>query len=562
MSYTSIRSNLAASSANYNITRASTNAAHSVSRLSSGNRIVRPSDDVAALAVGTRLLAELSGLRSSLTNATQGSSMMQVAGGGMEQILDILDRQKALSVQAQSGSLTATDRSYLNTEFQALTDEIDQLSSSTNFNGVNLLAGGLGTTVRLANTNALAAAFTPATADASTSTAVASTTAIQAFDTSTGASMAGFAAAGKLDITDSGGTVLANGAYDGVNTALHGKFSSFSLSNVTYGVAATLTATINGVAFSGTVATGATNAILTNGTSSIRIGTSAITLTNAGTVAAAEATLSSDFADTAIMRTSQVQGVNFTGTALAGVTGVAATGISQLRSAGDPTNVSIGNFRYLGNTGAADTNIIAVDVNGKTFTATAVSDAVDDASATRYTFESGDGEALTLNITGQTTAISDIRTSTTDRANFIDALNVGFSRAGGGLQFNLGDNSNQLAVSLGSASSAALYGGQTLDIATAGTAATTETALDTAISNALSIQANIGAYQQSFDYSAASIESAILGQDEARANYLDTDVAAESTAFATYQVQVEAGVAVLAQANRMPSTLLSLLTAQ
>lgn len=561
MSNMSISNNNAANASNYYIRRASDSSAASAARLSSGKRVIRPSDDVAGLSAGTSLMAKIASLRSSLTNATQGSSMMQVAEGGIGQIIDILSEQKALAVQAQSGSLTSTERSYLNQQFQTLTDEINQIASTTNFGGVNLLSGGLGTTTRLANTSALAAAFTPATANGSAGAATASTVAIQGFNTSTGASQAGFATVGQINITDAGGTTLANAAYDAVDTSLHGKFSSFRFTDVNYGVSATLTATINGVEYSGTVTNAATNATLNNGNTYIKIGTGAMTLTNAGTVSATESAISAGFANTSIMRTSQVQGVDFSSTRLTGAAGIAATGISMLRTAGDPSDVSIGNFRYVGSAGA-DANVIAVDVNGKTFTATGVQDSVDAAAATRYSFESGDGEALTLDITGLTTAISNIRTSTTDRAGFIDALNIGFSRAGGGLQFNLGDSSNQMAISLGSASSAALYGNQTLDIATTGTAATTESALDTAIANATAIQAKIGAYQESFDYSAASLESSILGQDEARGNYLDTDVAAESTNYASSQVQVQAGVAVLAQANQMPSTFLTLLQKQ
>lgn len=562
MSYNSIHSNLAANSANYNISRASTNAAYSVSRLSSGNRIARASDDVAAMTVGSRLASQISGLRGSLTNATQGSSMMQVASGGMDQIIDILERQKALAVQAQNGSLTAAERSYINTEFQALTEEIDQIAGSTNFNSINLLSGAQGTTIRLANSNAVAAAFTPGAANASAGSGTASTTAIQGFHTQTGASQAGFGAAGQINITDVAGTTLANAQYDDASLALRGQFSSFRFSNVTYNTGATLTATINGVEFSGSVAHNATSAILGNGNSYIRIGTGTMNLANAGSVSAAESTMAAGFATTTLMRTSVVQGVDFSGTAMSGVTGAGASGIAMFRGAGDPTNLNISNFQYAGNAGAADTSTITVDINGKTFSATSVNDAVDAGAATTYTFAAGDGEALTLNITGLTTAITNIRTSTSDRANFINSLNIGFSRSGSGMEFNLGDANNPLAVQYGAATSAALYNGQTLSVNTTGTAASAEAALDTALENALGIQADIGAFQESFDYSASSISSSILGQDEARANYLDTDIAQESTDYATYQVQIEAGVAVLAQANRMQSTLLTLLQQQ
>ena len=143
MAINSINTNIAAYYAQANISIASRLAAASVSRLSSGNRIVLAADDVAALATGTSLATTVSALRTALTNAAQGTSLLQVADGALAQITSILQRQKAIAQQAGSGSLTDSDRAFLNQEFQALTDEIDRISSSTNFNGVNLIDGGL-----------------------------------------------------------------------------------------------------------------------------------------------------------------------------------------------------------------------------------------------------------------------------------------------------------------------------------------------------------------------------------------------------------------------------------
>ncbi len=141
----SINTNISAYFAQANIGAASASSSSSVSRLSSGNRIVKASDDVAALSTGTSLKTQVLALRTALTNASQGTSLLQVADGALSQVTEILQRQKAISLQAGSGSLTDTDRGYLDQEFQALSTEIDRLTGATNFNGVKLLNGSLST---------------------------------------------------------------------------------------------------------------------------------------------------------------------------------------------------------------------------------------------------------------------------------------------------------------------------------------------------------------------------------------------------------------------------------
>ncbi len=139
----SINTNIAAYFAQANISRASDMSSSSVARLSSGNRIVRASDDVAGLSIGTSLRTSVSALRTALVNASQGSSLLQVADGALSQVTEILQRQRAIAFQAGSGTLQNSDRVFLNQEFQALTSEVDRLTGSTNFNGVRLLNGSL-----------------------------------------------------------------------------------------------------------------------------------------------------------------------------------------------------------------------------------------------------------------------------------------------------------------------------------------------------------------------------------------------------------------------------------
>ncbi|MEZ5690671.1 MAG: flagellin [Rickettsiales bacterium] len=156
----SINTNIAAFFAQANISTAANASSSSVARLSSGNRIVKASDDVAALSTGTSLRTQVLALKTALTNASQGTSLLQVADGALSQVTEILQRQKAISLQAGSGSLTDADRGFLDQEFQALTKEIDRLTGSTNFNGVQLLNGSLSTSAALANTSTGATAGT------------------------------------------------------------------------------------------------------------------------------------------------------------------------------------------------------------------------------------------------------------------------------------------------------------------------------------------------------------------------------------------------------------------
>jgi flagellin len=147
MALNSIMTNVGAYYAQSNIGRASENASLSIARLSSGQRIVRAADDVASMSAGTSLKTNVTTLKMALINTSQGSSLLQVADGALAQITDILQRQKAIAVQAGSGSLTSSERSFLNQEFQNLTDEVERLATQTNFNGVSLLDGVLTKTV-------------------------------------------------------------------------------------------------------------------------------------------------------------------------------------------------------------------------------------------------------------------------------------------------------------------------------------------------------------------------------------------------------------------------------
>ena len=134
-------SNFAANVAHRNLVQSDMQASSSLAKLSAGTRVLTAKDDAASLAIGSRLAAEVSALRQATVNANQGISLLQIADGAMARISDILIRAKTLAVQAGSGQLSDIERSMLDTELQALLDEISRISLDTEFNGNQLLAG-------------------------------------------------------------------------------------------------------------------------------------------------------------------------------------------------------------------------------------------------------------------------------------------------------------------------------------------------------------------------------------------------------------------------------------
>ena len=143
----SIVTNGAANAAIRNLTINDGKTSATIGRLSSGARVNSAKDDAAALAVGSKLRAEVESLRTAAVNAGQAVSMLQIADGALATVDNILVRMKVLAVQAASGQLSSTERGFLDNEYQGLLSEIDRISNDTEFNGVKLLSGGTSVTL-------------------------------------------------------------------------------------------------------------------------------------------------------------------------------------------------------------------------------------------------------------------------------------------------------------------------------------------------------------------------------------------------------------------------------
>ena len=114
----------------------------SLQRLSSGLRINSAKDDAAGLAISERFTAQIRGLEQANRNANDGISMMQTAEGSLDEIGNMLQRMRELSVQAKNGTVSADDKKSLDSEFQQLSKEITRTIATAEFNGTSLLSGG------------------------------------------------------------------------------------------------------------------------------------------------------------------------------------------------------------------------------------------------------------------------------------------------------------------------------------------------------------------------------------------------------------------------------------
>jgi flagellin len=152
-------SNYAANVAHRNLAKTDMEASASLAKLSIGKRVVSARDDAASMAIGSRMNAEVQGLKQAGVNAGQANSMLQIADGAMSTVSDILTRMKVLAIQASSENLGDTERGFLDVEFQSLVKEVNRISQDTDFNGLQLLGGEVAVTqsANLGTANGVAA---------------------------------------------------------------------------------------------------------------------------------------------------------------------------------------------------------------------------------------------------------------------------------------------------------------------------------------------------------------------------------------------------------------------
>lgn len=114
----------------------------STEKLSSGYKINRAADDAAGLAISEKMRRQIRGLTQASLNAQDGISAVQTAEGALTEVHDMLQRMNELATKSANGTNSDEERSYIQSEVDALIDEIDRVSETTKFNEIYLLKGG------------------------------------------------------------------------------------------------------------------------------------------------------------------------------------------------------------------------------------------------------------------------------------------------------------------------------------------------------------------------------------------------------------------------------------
>jgi len=140
----SINSNISSLTAQENLNSSGSALSQAITRLSSGKRINSAADDAAGLAISTTLQTAINGLNQGVSNANDGTSMVQTASTGLSQITSSLQTIRSLANQAAGGSLSASNQAALQQEVAQQVAEVNRLASQTTYNGLNLLNGSAG----------------------------------------------------------------------------------------------------------------------------------------------------------------------------------------------------------------------------------------------------------------------------------------------------------------------------------------------------------------------------------------------------------------------------------
>jgi flagellin len=137
-----INTNIAAMKAANASTSASKMLGSAMERLSTGKRINSAKDDAAGLAIATTMTSQVRGMTQAIRNANDGIALAQTADGALNEVTNMLQRIRELSIQSKSGTYSDTDRTNLQAEVSQLTSQIDDILTNTKFNGVNMFSTG------------------------------------------------------------------------------------------------------------------------------------------------------------------------------------------------------------------------------------------------------------------------------------------------------------------------------------------------------------------------------------------------------------------------------------
>ena len=141
-----INNNISALNTHRNMLINNNNTSKSMEKLSSGMRINRASDDAAGLSISEKMRSQIRGMEAAQRNAQDGVSYIQTAEGALHEVSSMLTRMKELTVQKANGTYNTDDINTIEAELSQLVEELDNIASNTEFNGVKILDSSTPTT--------------------------------------------------------------------------------------------------------------------------------------------------------------------------------------------------------------------------------------------------------------------------------------------------------------------------------------------------------------------------------------------------------------------------------
>jgi flagellin len=136
-----VLNNLNAIYAGNNLNNTNNSLSKTLQQLSSGSRINSGADDAAGLSLVDGLQANQTALTQSVTNATEGAGLLQVADGALSQVTNLLNRAVTLATEASNGTLNTSQDAAANQEYQSILAEINNIGSTTTYNGNAVFTG-------------------------------------------------------------------------------------------------------------------------------------------------------------------------------------------------------------------------------------------------------------------------------------------------------------------------------------------------------------------------------------------------------------------------------------
>ncbi len=609
-----INTNVASLNAQRNLTTSQSGLTNALQRLSSGLRINSAKDDAAGLAISERMTSQIRGFNQAGRNANDGISLAQTAEGALGEVANNLQRIRELALQSANSTNSASDRSALNAEAQQLLSEIQRVSTTTQFNGLNLLDGSFSSAQFQVGANA--------NQTISVTIGGSSTNLIGAYQaTGTAVTSAAFDGAGVtingVEIGVSVGTSAAGVTADSATA----KATAINAKTVDTGVSATATNSVTGsapiagagltsgalsingiavgaIASSGSAVTQGNNAATAINAISNQTGVTAVADASTGalTLTAADGrnialTASPATADgvTAIQNAIGLDvstGANATGNdtftlQVGGAFDTTAPGAGSLTE-GDSFVLDGITYEFTTDATVTGSNVAVTvaDADVANTVAAAINTAINGQHALGNTTVSTTVAADTLTITnnklGASGTLAGYSEAGVTGGGGAGALVQGAETAGTDATFAAGGVTTRGTLTLSSATSfttggadiaqsglsavsAALTQLSSVSISTVAGSNAAIAVLDGALSQVSSQRASLGAFQNRFSSVVSSLQTSSENLSAARSRIMDADFASETAALTRGQILQQAGTAMLAQANSLPNGVLALL---